>query len=109
MIHVWIPAGSFLPSEEPIDFVIILGGDGTVLHVSSLFQTVVPPVLTFNLGSLGFLAVDDFSDHKKVIQHVVDGQARINLRMRLNCRHVAADTRLPSTGSSSDGTSFIPL
>ena len=37
------------------DFVITLGGDGTVLHASSLFKTTVPPIASFSLGSLGFL------------------------------------------------------
>src|SRR5690606_6310390 len=37
------------------DFVITLGGDGTVLYASWLFQRIVPPVLSFALGSLGFL------------------------------------------------------
>lgn len=43
------------PLDEHIDVVIALGGDGTLLHVSSLFQQAVPPVLSFALGSLGFL------------------------------------------------------
>ena len=34
------------------DFVISLGGDGTVLYASWLFQRIVPPVLSFALGSL---------------------------------------------------------
>lgn len=35
---------------------IALGGDGTLLRVSSLFDAgAVPPVLGINMGSLGFL------------------------------------------------------
>jgi NADH kinase len=42
--------------SPPIDLVITLGGDGTILHASSLFKTgVVPPVLSFSMGTLGFL------------------------------------------------------
>ena len=33
-----------------------LGGDGVILHASNLFIGAVPPVVSFNLGSLGFLA-----------------------------------------------------
>ena len=41
---------------EPIDLVLTLGGDGTILHASSLFrQGAVPPVLSFSMGTLGFL------------------------------------------------------
>lgn len=32
-----------------------LGGDGVILHASNLFRAAVPPVVSFNLGSLGFL------------------------------------------------------
>jgi NADH kinase len=36
--------------------VITLGGDGTILHVSHLFgEGECPPVLSFSMGSLGFL------------------------------------------------------
>src|SRR5690242_19841329 len=43
-------------SDTPIDLVITLGGDGTILHASSLFSRgPVPPVLSFSLGTLGFL------------------------------------------------------
>ena len=44
------------PGAEPIDLVITLGGDGTILHASSLFKVgAVPPVLSFSMGTLGFL------------------------------------------------------
>lgn len=38
-----------------IDFAITLGGDGTLLHLSTLFPKAVPPVLSFSLGTLCFL------------------------------------------------------
>jgi NADH kinase len=47
--------------DEEIDFVVTLGGmdhlqgDGTVLHASSLFPKRVPPIVSFSLGSLGFM------------------------------------------------------
>ena len=44
------------PESEKIDLVITLGGDGTILHASSLFKSgAVPPVLSFSMGTLGFL------------------------------------------------------
>lgn len=43
-------------SPEKIDLVVTLGGDGTILHASSLFSSgAVPPVLSFSMGTLGFL------------------------------------------------------
>ena len=62
-----------------------LGGDGTVLFTSWLFQRIVPPVLPFALGSLGFLTNFDFSDHQAVIDSALDNGIRVNLRMRFTC------------------------
>jgi len=62
-----------------------LGGDGTVLFTSWLFQRIVPPVLPFALGSLGFLTNFDFADHAAVMDSVIDSGIRVNLRMRFTC------------------------
>jgi NAD+ kinase len=62
-----------------------LGGDGTVLFTSWLFQRIVPPVLPFALGSLGFLTNFDFADHQAVMDSAIDSGIRVNLRMRFTC------------------------
>ncbi|KAG6832496.1 hypothetical protein H0H87_001421 [Tephrocybe sp. NHM501043] len=74
-------------SQTPhlFDFVVTLGGDGTVLFTSWLFQRIVPPVLPFALGSLGFLTNFDFVDHQAVMDSVLDSGIRVNLRMRFTC------------------------
>jgi NAD+ kinase len=69
-------------SPHLFDFVVTLGGDGTVLFCSWLFQRIVPPVLPFALGSLGFLTNFDYSDYKKVLKSALDTGIRVNLRMR---------------------------
>jgi NAD+ kinase len=65
--------------------VIQLGGDGTVLFTSWLFQRIVPPVLSFALGSLGFLTNFDFADHRAVMDSILETGIRVNLRMRFTC------------------------
>ncbi|KIY63344.1 ATP-NAD kinase [Cylindrobasidium torrendii FP15055 ss-10] len=72
-------------SPQLFDFVVTLGGDGTVLFTSWLFQRIVPPVLPFALGSLGFLTNFDFADHQSVMDSVLDNGIRVNLRMRFTC------------------------
>ncbi|RHY28688.1 hypothetical protein DYB32_005764, partial [Aphanomyces invadans] len=59
-------AGTFTWSDDQdwqhkIDLVVSFGGDGTVLWVSNLFKTNVPPVFSFAMGSLGFLTPFEFS------------------------------------------------
>ncbi len=64
------------------DFVVTLGGDGTVLYASWLFQRVVPPVLSFALGSLGFLTKFDFSNYQETLSRAVKDGVTISLRLR---------------------------
>ncbi|XP_060690573.1 NAD kinase b isoform X1 [Hemiscyllium ocellatum] len=71
-----------------IDLIICLGGDGTLLYASSLFQTSVPPVMAFHLGSLGFLTPFKFESYRKEVTNVIEGDARIILRSRLKVKVV---------------------
>ncbi|XP_025082681.1 NAD kinase-like isoform X2 [Pomacea canaliculata] len=71
--------------EDKVDLIICLGGDGTLLHASSLFQQSVPPVIAFNMGSLGFLTPFQFCTYKEKITNILNGQASLLLRYRLKC------------------------
>ncbi|BFZ55550.1 hypothetical protein PYCC9005_002591 [Savitreella phatthalungensis] len=74
-----------LKSPQLFDFVITLGGDGTVLYSSWLFQRIVPPVLSFALGSLGFLTMFDFTDFERDVVSVLNEGVTAALRMRIEC------------------------
>ncbi|CAL5350850.1 unnamed protein product [Camellia sinensis] len=76
--------------HERVDLVACLGGDGVILHASNLFRGAVPPVVSFNLGSLGFLTSHKFEDYRQDLRHVIRGNntldgVYITLRMRLCC------------------------
>lgn len=64
------------------DFVITLGGDGTVLYASWLFQRIVPPVLSFALGSLGFLTKFDFGNYQETLTTAFREGVTVSLRLR---------------------------
>tara|TARA_B110000459_G_scaffold14010_1_gene13694 strand:- start:230 stop:2083 length:1854 start_codon:yes stop_codon:yes gene_type:complete len=66
-----------------IDFVVVLGGDGTFLWVSNLFPKSCPPVVAFALGSLGFLTVFKESKIRETLKDVVAGDFCVSLRTRL--------------------------
>lgn len=68
------------------DLILTLGGDGTVLFVSSIFQKHVPPVLSFSLGSLGFLTNYQFEYFKEDLSTILHNKIKTNLRMRLECK-----------------------
>ncbi|XP_071710783.1 NAD kinase 2, chloroplastic-like [Rutidosis leptorrhynchoides] len=76
--------------HERVDLIACLGGDGVILHASNLFRGAVPPVVSFNLGSLGFLTSHAFEDYKQDLNRVIHGNntlegVYITLRMRLRC------------------------
>ncbi|KAK4971475.1 NAD(+) kinase [Elasticomyces elasticus] len=74
MLRFWTPA-LCLEQPELFDLVITLGGDGTVLFTSWLFQRIVPPVLSFSLGSLGFLTNFDFEQYKHQLNKIMGDTA----------------------------------
>lgn len=83
-----------LKNPEKFDLVVTLGGDGTVLYVSNLFQRIVPPVMSFALGSLGFLTNFKFQQFRERMRTVIDSGVKAYLRMRFTCRVHKADGKL---------------
>ncbi|KAK4365892.1 hypothetical protein RND71_013772 [Anisodus tanguticus] len=86
--------------HERVDFVACLGGDGVILHASNIFRGAVPPVISFNLGSLGFLTSHPFEDFKKDLRQVIHGNntldgVYITLRMRLRCEIFRSGKAMP--------------
>ncbi|XP_011634029.1 NAD kinase-like isoform X2 [Pogonomyrmex barbatus] len=71
--------------QDKIDFIVCLGGDGTLLYASLLFQQSVPPVMAFHLGSLGFLTPFEFDNFQEQVTNVLEGHAALTLRSRLRC------------------------
>lgn len=85
MLRYWSPDLCWSHPEK-FDLVLTLGGDGTVLFTSWLFQRVVPPVLSFSLGSLGFLTTFEFEKYKAHLDRILGNEGmRVNLRMRFTC------------------------
>lgn len=85
MLRYWTPDLCW-ETPEIFDLVLTLGGDGTVLFTSWLFQRIVPPILSFALGSLGFLTNFEFAQYKDALNKIMtDVGMRVNLRMRFTC------------------------
>lgn len=58
--------------HEKVDLVSTLGGDGTILHAAALFAMThnVPPILSFSMGTLGFLGEWKFHEYKRAFREV---------------------------------------
>lgn len=73
------------------DLLMTLGGDGTILRAVSQFLNFnVPPILSFSMGTLGFLLPFDFEQHKSIIDSVMKNEAQVLKRLRLECHLVTA-------------------
>ncbi|KAI1111117.1 ATP-NAD kinase-like domain-containing protein [Nemania sp. NC0429] len=84
------------------DFIITLGGDGTVLYASWLFQRIVPPVLSFALGSLGFLTKFDFNEYQESLNTAFTAGVTVSLRLRFEGTIMRSQTRKNSPESNQD-------
>ncbi|ROT43179.1 ATP-NAD kinase [Sodiomyces alkalinus F11] len=87
------------------DFVITLGGDGTVLYASWLFQRIVPPVLSFSLGSLGFLTKFDFTDYQPILSNAFEKGVTVSLRLRFEGAIMRSQKRPSSVDAESSSSS----
>jgi NAD+ kinase len=76
---------TLLPREYP-SLVIVLGGDGTLLSAARAFARVDVPILSVNLGSLGFLTEIPLSDLYPTLENWVNGIADIDVRTMMNAR-----------------------
>ena len=73
-----------LDSIEPaMDLLVILGGDGTLLHVADRASRHDIPVIGINLGNLGFLTEVAEDEMYQALGEVVAGRGNIEQRMML--------------------------
>ena len=81
--------------EESIDLGIVVGGDGTMLHVANALAQVNLPVVGINMGRLGFLTdipAENFGEH---LNQLLDGHYSIEERTMLQAR-IFEDSKLVS-------------
>ncbi len=67
------------------DFIISVGGDGTLLSAAQAVMRTPIPILGINLGSLGFLTSLE-RDWRAGLDSILKGHYHIEERMVLNCR-----------------------
>ncbi|WP_353068641.1 NAD(+)/NADH kinase [Tunturibacter empetritectus] len=68
-----------LPNHKP-NLVIVLGGDGTLLAAARAFARTTTPILSVNLGSLGFLTEIPLSELYTTLEAWCDNCAEIEVR-----------------------------
>lgn len=86
--------GSIIDIIPRTDLIVSLGGDGTILRGVSLFSnTSVPPVLSFSLGTLGFLLPFDFNNHIDAFNKLYNSNSYVLKRERIECHIVKSQSK----------------
>jgi NAD+ kinase len=76
-----------LPRYKP-NLVIVLGGDGTLLAAARAFARTTTPILSVNLGSLGFLTEIPLSDLYPTLEAWCNNCAEIEIRSMMHAEHI---------------------
>jgi len=83
--------------EQPVDFVLVFGGDGMVLHAARRFAPLGTPVLAVNVGKFGFLSETTAQGAREVLTDVLADRFELHPCMMLHCRLVRSGEVLLDT------------
>ncbi len=81
--------------SEDLDILVILGGDGTLLHVADQAARFGIPVVGVNLGSLGFLTEIAVADRFEALERIISGAVVVEERQMLKARLCSGTTVAP--------------
>jgi NAD+ kinase len=85
--------GSFAAEgPPPVDLVVVLGGDGSILRTARWMGYAQVPVLGVNLGSLGFLADFSRDEAAGVLDEIAAGRFRLVDHLMFECELIRGGT-----------------
>lgn len=107
------------PLSSKVDLTTTFGGDGTILRASSLFATApsVPPILSFSMGTLGFLNEWKFPEHKRAFRELyISGDHKLqhsaistqNVKPPIRTARTLLRNRLRVAITDANGSLLIP-
>jgi NAD+ kinase len=68
------------------DLLVVVGGDGTILHVVGQLGEVIKPVFGLNVGSLGFLTCANSSSYREAVECIAKDRINFSQRALLEAR-----------------------
>jgi len=87
---------------RPLNFVVVLGGDGTLLSTSRAVAKAGIPVLGVNLGSLGFLTEVPLDQLYPTLQGIENSCCNVETRSMVHCEVVRNGTVVASYEALND-------
>lgn len=78
-----LKAAGFAVDLKKADFVVTLGGDGTILRAARLIAAVGVPILGVHLGGVGFLSEIELSELSAAVKSVRSGRYKLDERTML--------------------------
>jgi NAD+ kinase len=79
-------------AAKPLDLVVVLGGDGTLLSAARVTAAIDVPLLGVNLGSLGFLTEVPLQSVYTMLEAIAQGRAAVERRSMMLCELLRGDT-----------------
>jgi NAD+ kinase len=70
--------------DKSFDFLVSVGGDGTILRAIIFVKDMNIPIIGINTGRLGFLATIQVDQIENAIQNIIDGKYQISERSLLS-------------------------
>jgi NAD+ kinase len=89
-------------ASRPLNFVIVLGGDGTLLSAARAVAKSDIPVLGVNLGSLGFLTEVPLENLYTTLQSIEDSCCNVDTRSMVRCDVMRLDTSIAQYDALND-------
>ena len=83
-------------ATQPLDLVVVLGGDGTLLSAARVTAAADVPLLGVNLGSLGFLTEVPISALYSMLEAIAHGRAPVESRSLMHCDLLRGENALSS-------------
>ena len=76
-------SSSQLFSDQVVEVVLVLGGDGSILRAAELVRDQVAPILGINLGHVGFMAEAEREDLQRVLDRLERKDYQVGFRVAL--------------------------
>jgi NAD+ kinase len=73
------------------DLLVVVGGDGTILHVVGQLGEVIKPIFGINVGSLGFLTCANSSAYREAVECIAKDRINFSQRTLLEARIKVAE------------------